>query len=476
MGNPREGGLELTLARPWLAVAFAVLLAAGVCALAVVVGRMPPFDRLVTDPLFFKRCLAAHVNFALVAWFYSFVAALCFLVPGSRRPGLLARFSPAAGAAGAALMLAGAALPGAQPVLANYVPTIDTPVFQLGQLVFGAAVLAAVLDRRLLPGGAVDDREGPIPAAAADGLRAAALGLGLAALTLGVSALRQTEGLALEVRAELLVWGVGHVLQLVSTAAMVALWLLLLEGALGRPPISRGAARALFTALVAPWLLAPLLAAAGTSSSAYRAGFTDLMRFALLPVVGAFLALCLRAIAKARREGRLALGAPGLVAFAVSAALTLLGLGLGLAIRGSTTMVPAHYHASVGAVTVAFMAAAFALLGAFELALPGPRWRRVVAWQPALYGAGMGLLAAGFALAGSRGMGRKLYGAEQATRTLAESAGLAVMGVGGLVAVAGGVLFLVAVVAAFGYAARSRLSSGLPAGPRRWIHGTQRNG
>jgi heme/copper-type cytochrome/quinol oxidase subunit 1 len=147
--------------------------------------------------------------------------------------------------------------------------------------------------------------------------------------------------------------------------------------------------------------------------------------------------------------------------------LTVLGLGLGLAIRGSTTMVPAHYHASVGAVTVAFMAATYALLGAFGLSLPGPRWRRALAWQPVLYGAGMGLLAAGFALAGSRGMGRKLYGAEQAARTLAESAGLAVMGVGGFVAVAGGVLFLVVVGAALGRGAHARFSSGLAASPRR---------
>lgn len=53
------------------------------------------------------------------------------------------------------------------------------------------------------------------------------------------------------------------------------------------------------------------------------------------------------------------------------------------------------------------------------------------------------LFAAGFALAGAHGMGRKLYGAEQATRSFAESVGLVVMGAGGFVAVAGGVLFLV---------------------------------
>jgi cytochrome c oxidase subunit 1 len=39
-------------------------------------------------------------------------------------------------------------------------------------------------------------------------------------------------------------------------------------------------------------------------------------------------------------------------------------------------------------------------------------------------------------------MSRKAYGAEQAGRGLGESIGLGVMGVGGLIAVVGGLLFL----------------------------------
>ena len=60
-----------------------------------------------------------------------------------------------------------------------------------------------------------------------------------------------------------------------------------------------------------------------------------------------------------------------------------------------------------------------------------------------------------FALAGIYGMSRKAYGAEQAGRGLGESIGLGVMGVGGLIAVVGGLLFL-GIVAAI------------------WRHGTER--
>ena len=55
------------------------------------------------------------------------------------------------------------------------------------------------------------------------------------------------------------------------------------------------------------------------------------------------------------------------------------------------------------------------------------------------------IFAAGFAIAGAYGMSRKAYGAEQASRGLVESIGLGVMGLGGFIAMVGGVLFLVVV-------------------------------
>ena len=434
---------ERRAARQWLGLALGVLLAAGLCALAVVIGRMPPFDRFVTDPLFFKRCLVAHVNFALVAWFYSFTSALLFLMPGAAPSSPLARLSPAVAAVSVLLMIAGAAAPGAQPVLSNYVPTIDHGLFQSGQLLFGIAVLLSLADRRILRGGAEIGAE--VPAAAAAGLRCAAAGLVLAAVTFAISWIEQTPGLAPDAHYELLFWGMGHVLQLVIAMVMVSVWVLLLTPILGEPPFSAAAARLLFLALFVPWLVSPLLALEGTSSPAYRAGHTQLMQWGIFPFVGIFLVLCTGAIRRAWRSGRIdarTLADPRMAAFLVSAGLTLGGFVLGAMIRGSTTMVPAHYHASVGAVTVAFMAATPGLLGALGSNVGSVRLRRLAGVQPLLYGAGMALFAAGFALAGAHGMGRKAYGAEQAARTWAESVGLTVMGVGGFVAAAGGIVFL----------------------------------
>jgi hypothetical protein len=465
-------------ARQWLGLALGVLVLAGIFALAVVVGRMPPFDRLVTDPLFFKRCLVAHVNLALVTWFYSFVAALLFLLPARRPSGRLARASVWIALAGVVLLLVGAAVPGGRPLLSNYIPTIDHAAFKLGQLLFGVGVLASFVDRRLLPGGTAREPFFVLPGAVHSGLYAVAAGLLLAALTFAITWLRQPAGLEVGVHYDLLVWGGGHVLQLVCALAMVALWIALVSSVLGASPVSPAAASALFAALLVPWTFSPLFALQGSMSPAYQVGFTRLMQWGLAPVVGIFLILCGGSLLGAWREGRIdrrALSDPRVSAFLVSAGLTLLGFGLGAAIRGSDTTIPAHYHASVGGVTVAFMAATYLMLAPFGLAIPTRGLRRAAGWQPALYGGGMLLFAAGFYLAGAYGMGRKVYGAEQAARGVAETAGLALMGIGGFVAVAGGLLFLIIVGAAWwrGAETQRKPQAELAQSSWRWRYGAQ---
>jgi hypothetical protein len=449
----------------------ASLVFAGLFSLVVVVGRMPPFDRLVTDPLFFKRGLVVHVNLALVAWFYAFLAALLFAVGGRRSPGWLARRSAHLAGGGVALMLMAAALPGARPVLSNYIPMIDHPLFTAGQLVFGLGVLTSFFGRRLLPTSQPRASFLRAPQAAQAGLRGAAAALLLAVCTFVVTATQLPSGLAPEAFYELVVWGGGHVLQLACTLAMLAAWLILLSSVLGRSPVGLASARALYAAMFVPWALAPLLASRSVWSSSYRDGFTALMQWSIFPGVCVFLGLCCAALRRARRDAApegLSWADPRLSGFAVSAALTLLGFGLGAAIRDSNTMVPAHYHASIGGVTAAFMTVTYLMLGAFGLSVPSRRLRQAATWQPVLYGVGQLVFAAGFAVAGAHGMGRKAYGAEQAGRGLAETVGLAVMGVGGLIAVAGGLLFLGVVIAIWRRGASSHPSAESEAADSAW--------
>jgi cytochrome c oxidase subunit I len=445
---------EARAARQWLLVAVSVLILAGGFALLLVAGRMPPFDTLFTDPLFFKRALVVHVNLALVFWFFSFAAALMFLLPGQGRSSRWSRHSPRFAWLGVGIMAVSVVVPGTEPVLSNYIPMIDHPLFAAGQATFALGILTSFFDKRMFI--EEDEHEGflPLPEAVQPALRALGIAILLAAFTFVASYLTRPQGASLDVFYELLFWGTGHMLQLASTVAMLVVWLLLLGGLTSAPVLSKTQSGAMFFALVTPWTMGPLLGLYGTTTGLYRVGFTFLMRFSIFPVVLLFLVVAWRAVRAAPpisnrwRDPRYT----GLVS---SVALTLLGFVLGAMITGSDTTIPAHYHASLGGVTVAFMAGTYMLLEPLGLPIPA-RFQRVAGAQPLVFAGGQMVFAGGFAAAGAM---RKVYGAEQSARGLVETMGLSVMGLGGLMAVVGGVMFLVVVVAAWSQATSKNLKA-----------------
>jgi len=423
----------------WLVLAVASLILAGVLAACLVVGRMPPFHNWITDPLFFRRCLIVHVELSLFVWFFSFLMFIYTQMPASDPSPRFDFAAIAVSAVGIICLVVSAGMPGSEPVLSNYLPVVDHPLFHFGMFAFGLGVVMALLQKRLFT--ASDDREERhIPAAAFSGLRTAGVAVIAAGVTIWVAWWVTPSHLPLEAYFERLFWGGGHVLQFANEAGMIVAWIILITAATGRAPFGRRTATFLFTLLITPVLISPMIAAGGTHDSIYRLFFTRLMQFGIFPVVLIILALCWRAV---RREEVIARGP--VWAFATSAVLTLVGFVLGAMIRGSNTLVPAHYHANIGAVTVAYMAVTYILLRPLGFRI---QRLRLAAWQPVLFGIGQTVFAIGFGWAGSHGMGRKLYGQEQQVNQLGEYLGLTTMGIGGLLAIAGGVLFLLIVVKA----------------------------
>jgi hypothetical protein len=124
--------------------------------------------------------------------------------------------------------------------------------------------------------------------------------------------------------------------------------------------------------------------------------------------------------------------------------ILLFGVGgaLGFLVEASNTMVPAHYHGCIVAVTLAFMALSLHLLPRFGFAAPNPK---LVLLLPRVYGVGQLLHVAGLAFSGGHGVQRKTAGAEQGLDSLAQVLGMSVMGLGGLIAISGGVIYIIAV-------------------------------
>lgn len=451
--------LDFSLTRRALGLAIGALLVAGCFSMLLIVGRTPVFSEWVSDPQFFKRCLVLHVDLALVVWFFSFAAALYSLLPGDRASNAAYRVGFAISAFGVITMIAGTLVPNTTPVLANYVPVIDNPIYITGISLFFGGLLVCFINERLFV-----SVEAPNPSFSffqitsdvAVALKTTALAYLVAMTTFFVSFAATPRNLEAKAHYELIFWGGGHVLQVANVAAMLAVWLFLLSSLLKSAVLSPKAARVLFSLLLAPHLAGPLLTIHGTLSPLYRLGFTRLMQFGIAPVVVIILSICSRRLWKAWRRGAINVRSASVIGFAASAALTVTGFLIGSFIRDSNTMIPAHYHASIGAVTVAFMAITYTLLKPIGFPLNGVRLQRLIPMQLSLFGFGQVIFAIGFSVGGMHGLSRKAYGAEQHIRSPGELIGIGVMGAGGLIAVAGGLMFLWLMLCAVKQARSSR--------------------
>ena len=133
---------------------------------------------------------------------------------------------------------------------------------------------------------------------------------------------------------------------------------------------------------------------------------------------------------------------PQRAALLSSIVLFAVGGGISLVIGDSNTIITAHYHGTGGAISLAFMGLAFHLLPRLGYREPDLKWATLM---PYIYGAGQLLHIIGLLWSGGYGVQRKVAGAAQGLHGFAQTAGMGLMGLGGLIAVVGGIMFLVVV-------------------------------
>ena len=437
-----ELGTSARLASAWLALGIAALVGSGVFSLLLVLARTPGLKDVFPVANFFQVALVAHVDLSVLVWFLAFAGVLWSLACDAR--GLaLARASLLLCAAGTLALCAAPLASPAPPVLANYIPVIDNALFLGGLAAIGAGVALAIV-RTLWAGRAV----GPAldgEAATRWAIRASAIATAVALGAFLASGLELSPHLDRRAYFELLFWGGGHVLQFTWTLLMLAAWLWL-ASALGlRVPLSPRVAAFLSTIALAAVLVTPFIYLAHPVASVEHHKLqTWLMRFggglAIAPVLAALL-WALRRVPRLDAETRPVFGA-----LAASIALFAAGGLIGFAISGANVKIPAHYHGCIVGVTLAFMGLTYHLLP--RLGHGTPR-SRLASWQPWLYGGGQLLHILGLVWSGGYGVERKVAGAAQVLRTPAEIAGMGLMGLGGLVAIAGGLAFVVVVIRAW---------------------------
>jgi heme/copper-type cytochrome/quinol oxidase subunit 1 len=240
---------------------------------------------------------------------------------------------------------------------------------------------------------------------------------------------------------ETLFWGGGHIVQVAYTQMMLVSWLWLASALGMRRLLTPWLATALLFLGFAPVLLFPLFYLDGVSSTGYTLNFTRFMEYgggiAALPIGASILAAFLW---ERDRAGVPPEHLPLRAALITS--LFLFGAGgvLGFLITGVNTVIPAHYHGSIVGVTLAFMGMTYYLLPQLGFRAPVGR---LAHWQPYIYAFGQLLHISGLAWSGFYGVARKTAGSAQGLEGFSEIAGMALMGLGGLISIIGGILFLV---------------------------------
>lgn len=452
------------LARVWLALAVGALACSGLLSLGVVAARIPALAHYWTHTELAHRVLVVHVDLAVLVWFCSFPMVLLrswAVATGRGGPTRAVRFAPWVASVGAAMLLGGLVPGVGAPYTVNYAPIVAHAWYATALILFFGAVAVGHLDPNLWRPGSAEVVQSVGAGALASGAsltlqRATPLvrvGSTAVLVALGatiVAAARSSRILDTETYLETVMWGPGHLLQIANAAFAILAWAWLAALAWARPIGTRWMWIGVATLLALPLVAATLfLVWRDPSTWLFRQGFTALMRWGLFPAVLVALAFGVGIATRSRAPSRSDRSAAS--ALLASAVLMLVGFAFGVAIRGSDLRIPGHYHACIGAVTLAYMALSLLLPG-LEAGAPaspgvvagcGRRVRRIAA----LYGSGQLVFASGLMWAGSYGLGRKTYGVDQQLDRDGQQLGLLVMAIGGTLALAGGAVWAISAIA-----------------------------
>jgi cytochrome c oxidase subunit I len=421
----------------WLAVG--ALAVAGVFAILLALSRIPGMEKTPFWPIdFFYKGLVIHVVFSLVIWLmgvFAFLTAVATLMLAGDdvRGAALGRMGQGAMLLAFPCLFAPAFLDSTAPALANYIPLILHPAYDVGLLALALGVLAAVVRLLInLPGRLA----AAPPLAVAMALAGLIYILALASFAIAGVLLADEGGLAWS--RDQLFWGGGHLLQFVYAALMITNWSILARMSLGDEAVD---SRVFLVCVLLIALIALPAPAFYAAFEPFSAGQHEAFRLLQFGIAAPTLIFALSLVARVLRSASpWPWRDPAFFALATSLALFALGGVMGFLITGSDTRTPAHYHAVITAVSVssAGMLLTFGLKELGRAPAP-PRATRILI---GLYGGGQFVASIAMFVAGGYGALRKTPAGSGSLDAVAAT-GMAVHGIASIFTIIGGAAFVV---------------------------------
>ena len=409
----------------WFILAVSALALSGIYSILPFVLRTPFLADLFHFKDFFKTSLIVHVNLAVLVWFLS---ASAMLMSGVTKK----NFAPISFVAfivsmmGSLFMMASPFVGASEPVLNNYVPILHNLSFIIGLSLFLAGILLQViltiLSRSMIKNDLMR---------LSIYMSALIFIVAILCFILAAKDLKNIDRfIDLMEYYELLFWGAGHILQFNYVQLIVVVWL----------SIVGKSAYSAFNKYTYPlqYINFALVASTPLAFLFYSADSPELYEFFTLHMkyVGGLLA-CIMAvwvlIILLKRTHRKI----EITTFYCS--LFLIGSGgiIGYLISGINVTIPAHYHGVIIGITVG-------LMGYFYLLLPEMGFRKInenkASTQMIIYTIGQFIHISGLAISGGYGALRK---SPDGFLSVKAKIFMGVMGVGGAIALVGGIMFVV---------------------------------
>lgn len=413
---------------PWFVFAGFCLAVSGVLSLPIFLGKIPALAAFLPDLAWTKWSLVIHVFLALIMWHVAVPIGLNVLYsPECYRKGL-GNFSLMLCSLGCIALFISLPSEEVRPLLINYIPFLTSWTFIAGVALCLVGLLGGMLSAVSLKMSVWRDPH-CFP------LQLGILFYVVITVTLifaifsQKSLLMQSQFSALEY----IVWGPGHLLQHLSSLYLLVSWNILLSPS-GRPFLFRNELLPSYFALAVPFLFLPTFIHLPAHDIEYRQAFTTMMQWGIFP---AFIIFVVQVLRHRKMLQHSEIDLFKLIAFVLSFVLLTLGFIFGALIDGYNLKIPGHYHATIGAITIAFMAIVLTSMTKRK------ELQKIKAFKYLFssYGIGQILFSSGLFIAGVFEMERKTYGSEIELLSHGKKLGISLAAVGGSFALIGGVLF-----------------------------------
>ncbi|RYE05766.1 MAG: hypothetical protein EOP33_00655 [Rickettsiaceae bacterium] len=413
----------------WIRNGILALAIAGGYSIIIIFLRTPFLNKIISNNLIFKSALVIHVNLSVLVWLASITASIWNRGWSNGFNKLYIQLAFLS-----TLIIGISPFFGQIAIMNNYIPMLDNLVFVLGLSLFSTIILLFSIDTLInnLSSKLIKNDQFT---------RIGSITSTLMFLSVWICFVLSYKGLVnisitlnIEHYYELIYWSGGHLLQFLYTQILMIIWIIL-TSLISAKKLN---AMKLYSAILIFNFVVSLLILGGhyydIDSVEFKQYFTTHMKYA----GGIAPTLCMLFLLYDTRL-QYKNGAAFIKSSIICSCILFFSGGfIGLLISGTNVTIPAHYHGSILGISVAFMGFAYACVF-FNKKVNnwGIKYTSIQIYTITI---GQIMHISGLAIAGGYGVLRKTTNIEA---SLDIKLALGLMGAGGLIAIAGGLMFVI---------------------------------